>query len=322
MKTLVKMIFGSHLYGLDTPESDKDYVGVFLPSLESVILGKAPKEINQTSGKQDSKNTKEDVDTKMISLHQFLEFCYSGQTMALDMLHAPENMLLETSPEWKYLVKHRHLFYTRNLKAFVGYARQQAAKYGIKGSRLDAAKKAVDYLKPYAMAVEVPGTKLKDIWDKLPVGEHIYFHEADPKNNNQRMYEVCGRKIPESCSTAYALNVFETFYFQYGARAKLASKNKGIDWKAMSHAIRAAIEVREILQHQTITFPLEQRDFLLHVKRGELDYLSVVAPFLENIMEEVEELSLKSKLPLKVERGFWEEFLLSTYEGGWDSYGC
>lgn len=37
MITIVKMVFGSFLYGTDTPESDKDYKGVFLPSWEEIL---------------------------------------------------------------------------------------------------------------------------------------------------------------------------------------------------------------------------------------------------------------------------------------------
>jgi len=36
---IVKMAFGSHLYGTSTPESVLDYKGVFLPSKEQVLLG-------------------------------------------------------------------------------------------------------------------------------------------------------------------------------------------------------------------------------------------------------------------------------------------
>jgi len=40
---VVHMIFGSHLYGTNTPDSDTDYKGIFLPSREQVFLGKIPK---------------------------------------------------------------------------------------------------------------------------------------------------------------------------------------------------------------------------------------------------------------------------------------
>ena len=39
MHTMVKMVFGSHLYGLDTENSDKDYCGIFVPTAKEIILG-------------------------------------------------------------------------------------------------------------------------------------------------------------------------------------------------------------------------------------------------------------------------------------------
>jgi predicted nucleotidyltransferase len=37
MKTLVKCVVGSKLHGLDTPESDTDYRGIFLYPLKEVV---------------------------------------------------------------------------------------------------------------------------------------------------------------------------------------------------------------------------------------------------------------------------------------------
>ena len=145
---LVNMVFGSHLYGTDTPKSDMDYKGVFLPSLEQVYLQKVPHSISTSTKKSEhDKNEAEDVDNEIYSLHYFLHLACEGETVALDMLHAPTKFYIESTGIWDELVANRHLFYTRNLKAFVGYARRQAAKYGVKGSRLAEAKAVVTFLK-------------------------------------------------------------------------------------------------------------------------------------------------------------------------------
>lgn len=41
MKIIMETVFGSHLYGLNTPTSDKDYKGIFLPHPRDILLGKA-----------------------------------------------------------------------------------------------------------------------------------------------------------------------------------------------------------------------------------------------------------------------------------------
>jgi len=112
----------------------------------------------------------------------------------------------------------------------------------------------------------------------------------------------------------YALGIITKFYEEYGKRAQLAAENKGIDWKAVSHAIRAAYQIKEILTENNITFPLKEADFIRKVKGGELDYNTIVAPKLEELMEEVEVLSDRSDLPIKPDYRFWDEFLMATLE--------
>ena len=52
---LFECVHGSHLYGLNTPESDIDYKGVFMPSIDELLLGKSPKQISESTGNDSSK---------------------------------------------------------------------------------------------------------------------------------------------------------------------------------------------------------------------------------------------------------------------------
>lgn len=303
---IVKMKFGSHLYGTNTPESDTDYKGIFMPDREQVLLGKIPKSINtQTKTNNNEKNSSEDVDTELYSLHYFIHLACKGETVALDMLHAPDNMIIESSDIWHQIVAQRQRFYTKNLKAFVGYARRQASKYGIKGSRLSDARNVLTFLKHSCCSI-------RSVWDDLPEGEHIFKHPPDI--NGIRMYEVCGKKIPETVSVEYAYNIVDKFEKVYGERVRQAANNENIDWKAISHALRAAFQVKQILTEGTITFPLKEAAYLKDVKQGLLDYQTVVCPRLEELMDEVEQLSAASILPDKVDRKYWDDFLIKEIE--------
>ncbi len=306
------MVFGSHLYGTDTPESDRDYKGIFMPSKREIYLGKIPKSLQENTKKNsDTKNSPADIDTEVYSLHYFLQLACEGQTVALDMLHCPKELLLESSCIWEALVKNRHLFYTKDLNAFVGYARKQAAKYGIKGSRLNDAKRVLESLKYYKN--RYGNLKLTNIWGDLPEGEHIIKHPPD-EAHELRLYEVCGKKLQETASIEYTIPIIERFYQNYGDRAIKAAQNIGIDWKAVSHAFRAAFQVKSILTKGEIIFPLQEASFLKDVKAGKLDYQSIVAPKLDNLMDKLEELSAKSLLPKKVNRKYWDEFLISVID--------
>jgi hypothetical protein len=306
VKIIVKTVFGSHLYGTSTPESDMDYKGVFLPPYRDVLLGKIPKSFSMhTKTEAGKKNSSDDIDTEIYSLHYFIHLACEGETVALDMLHTPESMLIESSTTWKEIVENRDRFYTKNLKAFIGYARRQASKYGIKGSRLNDAHRVLVFLEGNPQ-----DERIKDIWDSLPEGEHIFKHP--PNENNEKMYEVCGRKIGESVRIPHATDIVRRFYEAYGDRARRAAKNKGIDWKAVSHAFRAAFQVKEILTQGTITFPLIDAEFLRQVKLGKFDYQSCIAPKLDDLISEVEALSEASTLPMKADRKFWDDFIVRT----------
>lgn len=313
MNTIIKIKFGSHLYGTNTETSDLDFKGVFLPTKEDVLLNRIPKVINLSTNKSNKKNTKDDIDTELYSLHYFIKLACAGETVALDMLHAPlefwGNVVREGKLDiWKRIIQNREKFYTKNLKAFVGYARRQAAKYGIKGSRLNAAKGFLNLLNGMNENVE----RLSDIWHYLIEDEHRHFIENSP--NNVRQYQVCGRILQETMHVDYAHSIITKFYEAYGHRAKMAAENKGIDWKAVSHALRAAYQVKELLIDNTMIFPRPEAKFLLNVKQGKMDYQTEVAPILDDLMEEVEKLSEESTLPEKPDRKFWDKFIIQVLE--------
>jgi len=314
LNIIINLRFGSHLYGTSSEGSDEDFKGIFLPTKQEILLNRVPKSYNSTTKANGSeeKNTTEDIDTEIYSLHYFLKLALEGQTVAIDMLHAPDNMIIEKDDKgiWEYLTNHRSMFYTKNLKAFVGYARRQASRYGIKGSRLSDAKRVIDFLIDNSTNGDV--LKLRDVWHLLPKGDHIHFTDPDMFGNT--FYQVCGKKLGRTITLDYALGVVVKFYKEYGKRAHQASMNKGIDFKAVSHAIRAAHQVKEMLIDNTITFPLPNASFITQVKNGELDYNTIVAPHLENIMEEVEKLTEESSLPKKPNYKFWEEWLCFVLE--------
>lgn len=306
---IVKMVFGSHLYGTATAKSDKDFKGVALPSWEQVALGKIPKHIEHSStGKDHSKNTADDVDTEIFTIHNFVKLMLQGQTVAMDMLHAPDEMLITSSTLWNEIQANRHKAYSKNIHSFIGYAVGQAAKYGIKGSRLSDAKRVLEWLEK-----QEPAARLKDCdLTTFPNGEHIRIvlpeHPEAPVQ-----YDVCGKRLQHTIKVQYAHDVISIFYNNYGARAKQAAKDQGIDWKAISHAFRAAFQMKELLTEGTITFPRPEAKLLTEIKEGKIKYLTT-APMLEDLIREVKELRNKSTLPEQPDTKFWDDFLMYVVE--------
>lgn len=313
--------FGSWLYGTHTATSDKDYKGIFIPSQEQILLGRVPKSYHYSSGKNDSKNAAQDIDIEIYSLNYFLKLACEGQTVAIDMLHVNEGTEIighsndgwSDARIWNELRDTRASFYTKNLNAFVSYARKQAAKYGIKGSRLSDCKRVVDHLEAVGCYVNGELKKLDELWESLPAGEHIHKLPPHPNDKSQQeVYQVCGKRFPRMTPAHHVILPLKKFLLNYGARAQEAAENKGIDWKAVSHALRAAHQVKEILETGDLKFPLKRAKVLREVKEGKLDYTTVVAPALEALMDWIEKLAAESSLPDKVDREAWDEWLLRT----------
>ena len=300
-KLILLIKFGSHLYGTNTENSDTDYKGIYVPSYKNMIMGTAQDTIHRNTCKgHGQKNTKDDVDLEITSIKKFVALAKCGETMALDVLHANDENILYARYAAEILLGSREKFYTKNLKAFVGYARKQAAKYGLKGSRLDAIKSCMEVVSNGIKSGK--SDKLIVYWDMLPVGEHAEFLKPDI-NTGVQQYQICGKILQSTMSCIYAHDVLSKYYQSYGARAKQAQKSEGVDWKAISHAFRAAYQVKRILTEGHFSFPLPEAVFLKEVKLGNFEYPKV-ADKLEALIEEVSALSEVSTLPEKVDDDF------------------
>src|ERR1700677_3249897 len=97
-KIIFRCLFGSSLYGTNTPTSDLDYKSVFIPDGKDLVLQKAAKHLQNNTKKNDAvKNLKEDIDDESFSVQTFLRLLCEGQTVALDMLFCPDDLVIEES---------------------------------------------------------------------------------------------------------------------------------------------------------------------------------------------------------------------------------
>lgn len=317
MNIIFTGLFGSHLYGLDTPESDKDYKSIYIPEYKDVILGKAKKNITTSTGVNNSKNSAEDVDHETFSLQEFVKLACQGQTVAIDMLHTPPELIKgSANPIWQYLVDNRTKFYSRNMNAFMGYVKKQAAKYGIKGSKLKVLEDILAIVNRRLFIAGIPNEyTLKDVINELPLTEYSSVERFTERSmgEDERFYVINGSKMHDVIPLHEFRDRIQKQYNNYGARAIQAKDNNGIDWKAISHALRAGYQLLDIFEHGDFEYPLQETDFLLRVKQGKEDYVGVVAPALEHLVETLDEMSKVVDLPERVDVEFWDNFVYDVY---------
>jgi len=307
---ICRTVFGSKLYGTDTPESDTDYKSVFMPTEMEILTGQIPKSITVTTGKNNSRNNAWDTDHESFSLHYFMQLLYEGQTVALDMLHGDKEVI--SCKVWEFLKEHKRDFYTKNMKAFVGYARKQASKYGVKGSRIDAVREALAFLTKQGDRTIFELWNTGQLWRNDHCHITIARHGSGKEDLQRSHWEVCGKKMTFGGKASHYVLMLRAFYENYGGRALLAAENQGIDWKAISHAFRVAYQTEGILAGYGFTYPLPQAELLKKIKAGKLDYLTDVAPRLDRLMDEVERLAHRSGLPDQVDTVKWQHWLANT----------
>ena len=329
MNSVMKCLFGSKLYGTATPQSDTDYKEVFIPTANEILLGKYQDVISQGTGDSHSKNTSDDVDNDKYSLRKFINLLCDGDTFAMDMLHATSNpdciISMDNPDVWMFIYNNRSKFYTCNMKSYLGYLRKQSGKYGVKGSRLAALRKVVDVLKGvddevslhYPKGDKTASVKVGEIADKFPVDEFLQFVEVDipQKGGKQRFYEVLGRRFQMTISVAEMKKSVYKLWDEYGDRARVAEANQGIDWKALHHALRAGLQIKEIYETGDLRYPLKDSTYLLEVKKGEHTFADV-QKHLEQIVDEVEEMAnIKQKegMTKVVDKTFWDNFLIKVH---------
>lgn len=295
-KLLYMVKFGSHLYGTNRPESDTDLKGVFLPSKHSCYMCDAPKHFSYKTGDNDSKNTADDVDVQVWSLQYWLELVGKGETNALDLLYSytyPEMVVYDTEDLHRVFREHNRLYDVKNCNSYVGYAIGQAKKYGVKGSRMGVVKRVLESLDQYTCTSSF---KLFEVVDDLLQNcqDESYCFVKDLKGSNGEMKPylvLCGSKHDLTIGLDEFYNRVKKTYDTYGERARAAEEGNGVDWKALSHALRAIDQMKQLLTLGRIQYPLKTAPKLKKVKQGRYSWPEVERMILDGL-EEIEQLRM------------------------------
>lgn len=317
---LSKTVHGSQLYGTNTPESDTDYKGIFIPDINELFLQRAPRTLHFDTNTSKSRNTSDDVDFELFSLGQFINMAIQGETIVIDMIHTPDHLTLESSDVWKYIVGHRHEFYTTHMKSYLGYVRKQASRYGVKGNRLKDLNSVCDALHTFEHEYRgLPPLReltVGHVVSSLPESEFTgLVVEEQTKGGTQTFYQVLGRKYQMTLALSEFMRLVFAIRTEYGDRARKAEENDGIDWKALSHALRGARQLEEIYETGDLVLPLRQKERVKAVKLGQIDFKEVQQE-LEDVCNNVESLSLiasKNGMRKQVDRERWEKFVVDVY---------
>ncbi|MDR1489191.1 MAG: nucleotidyltransferase domain-containing protein [Desulfovibrio sp.] len=312
-------LFGSTLYGTETPgKSDVDVRGIFLPSPESLALNKAPKSLHFSTGNNERRNLAGDVDIDLWSAqHWLLKLLPSGDTGALDVLFAPSHAsrTLYRHPALdEVFANPLRLMDTGKGRAYAEYSLGQAKKYGIKGSRVGALRTVRVWLQEHCPEPH-SNERLGDYLDALAASCADDRFCSIVAVQEERALQLCGKLHMGTIRMEELARRVEADMRRYGARAEDAERNEGLDFKALSHALRALDQMEELLQTGRIVFPLRNREELIAVKEGRYPWRDVEPRILERLAA-VDALRENAPFTGAYDAAFAETCLLACYEGG------
>ena len=201
---------------------------------------------------------------------------------------------------------------------FLRYCRQQANRFGIKGSRVASARRVLSVLKETESRLGTTA-KVRDIGETLAALsetlDHCTLIDLPTPNGVQLQHlEICDKKVPFTASIKTAREIVQRLVDEYGKRALEAERNQGVDWKALSHAVRVGREALELLETGRIVFPLAAAPHLRQIKRGEIAYRSVAAE-IESLLDQVEAAAKRSRLPVEPDLAAKDGQIHRNYNG-------
>jgi hypothetical protein len=321
---LFSCLYGSGLYGTTTPESDRDLKVVYLPSLDDLIMGNAPKNKVKPQNKLEGvRNKAGDEDEEWTPLYMFARDFIGGQTYALELAYAVEYTGAEQTlyhPEFnKFCRDLRARFLTSDIKAMTCYAVDQASLYSDRGTRLNAVKAAYDLFVRFPVkdkprdCAEAFEEAAKPLIAQYPESLSIDMYAIDKEGLVLKpCFRVLEKTLPFSSSFGFSLTTIQALIARYGDRAKKAAETAA-DWKATMHALRIVNEGIVLMSGGTLEYPYspEYVKQLLRIKAGEYRY-EVVTRLLDIRLAALQKLSDESPLPkltaeLRLE---FEEWLL------------
>jgi len=192
MKTLCKLLGGSHLYGLANKDSDIDHRGVFCNTELSKIIG-----LDRFDCENKQNN---EVDSILFEIRHYFNLLRKTNTQVLEILFAPRSSFLELDAKFEELVlnnRDKFVDSKRFFKSLMGYA--QGERRLVNGERAGKiGKKRYESVKRFGYSPK----NLVNYLRLMLVGEHFFetgnyivdcsqFKEYDSlkmiKNNPERL---------------------------------------------------------------------------------------------------------------------------------------
>jgi predicted nucleotidyltransferase len=298
---ILEIQVGSHLYGTNTPTSDLDYSGIFLPTKEFVFGFQRVEEVDLSvkDKNEAGKNTQNAVDRKLYEFRKFVKLAMDNNPNIIEQLFVNEPNIVYINEAGRALLAQRLRFPHRGLlQKFKGYAFSQKHKMVIRTDKFHELDNAFNYLKDYAEQKELL----------------IEFKEKSlPFMRFTKEFCVIGDlNLQKGIFVKKAVSMIEERLSKVGNRKCLITKY-GFDTKFASNLIRLLLEGKELVSDGEIKFPLSYKDTIFAIKQGEWT-IKEVLDYADQLEAEIDIAAEKSELPQKPRFDEIEKFTINLLE--------
>lgn len=336
---IFECITGSTAYGTATENSDVDIKGVFVQPLEDILT------YGYIDTVSDEKN-----DTTFYELKRFVELLEINNPTVLEFICTPEDLIIQMHPSFLPFYENALTFLSKKCEnSFAAYAAKQILKArGLNKKIVNPIthrKQVLDFcyvpFKQGSIPVKNYLKMMKLDQEKcglVAVSNMRYFYAVFYDENNSYNGIVRDQeKSNDICLSSVQKNQTPLFYLQFNKdgwsthckeyaeyvqwekkrnKTRFADNmlhGKGFDGKNMAHCLRLIDVATEIGEGKGIIIRRPNRDFLLSIRKGEIEYedlLSIAHKKVENLKRIYQNSSLPDSVDTKITRQFLLEVRL------------
>lgn len=302
---------GSDLFGTRTTASDTDLITIQFPPARDLLLQRVRDIDPQSTGQRGSRNKPEDEDNLVYSLAGFLRPEIILSPRGIEVLFAPESVYLSESMTWRRLVAGRRHLLTVSVTSALRYIQHQADHYGIAGSRPAAARRALVVIDKAVTASGGKALRMSEVAAELAGIPHIQF---EPET---QVLTVAGRRLSGANSAYQVLDLARRLsdsYDRWCRDGRRPARPDGIDWKALSHAVRVGHQTRDLILEGAVSLPLDHHmaEYIVAIKQGRVDAVKVFEE-IEASLELLPTLMPHPSLRPRLDEEWIENFIISEY---------
>lgn len=286
---------GSKLFGLETQNSDTDVKGIFIPSLEDLLLKKEVHDISMNSSENNKINSRDDLDMSFVSIYKFLEGLKTANPDSVDLMFSmfSDKKIIETR-EATVISENFEVLINNNPNKFIRSALNNLEKNQNKINRLRELILFRDFIND-SFAETDEDCRVVDIFDEI---KNNFIETKDINFNTQSKdptIEISEKKYSVKHISLHDLNIhIENAIAKYGERIISYLENKnGVHVKSFTYTLRMAAQFQELAKNRFISFPLKplQRGLLMQIKNGEINDLDFLNDLVEKQSKECFEIA-------------------------------